>query len=229
MAGVIERTLPRISVNKLGEYMTATPSRRRLIIRDQRRPKGFLVPRYNEAQAAIVSYLTSQERDVAPLLAEIERLHSLAAESSWEAQRNISCAEALEAFLDLVDNLPSGVKLAPGPGRPPLLTYGEVLVSVRPELLAEGTNRQGESTIGAWKLYFSKTTPLSPEGGRFVATAVADFAERFLALTATADYRLCLAIDVFAGKIYTAPRARTRRRNDLAAACDEIARAWSTV
>ena len=38
------RKAPRISVNKLGEYMTATPLRRRRIIQDQKRPKAFISP-----------------------------------------------------------------------------------------------------------------------------------------------------------------------------------------
>lgn len=50
-----QRSEPRKSANKLGEYMTATPSRRRRIIKDQKRPKDFIVPRYTEAQAAIAA------------------------------------------------------------------------------------------------------------------------------------------------------------------------------
>ncbi len=37
------RDTPRISLNKLGEYMTASPSRRRSIVRDQKRPKDAIV------------------------------------------------------------------------------------------------------------------------------------------------------------------------------------------
>ena len=35
-----ERNDPRISVNKLGEYLVTGPSRRRRIVMDQKRPKG---------------------------------------------------------------------------------------------------------------------------------------------------------------------------------------------
>ena len=50
----IVRQAPRISVNKLGEYMTATPLRRRRIVLDQKRPKTFIFARYREPQDAIV-------------------------------------------------------------------------------------------------------------------------------------------------------------------------------
>lgn len=228
MAGIIERTLPRISVNKLGEYMTATPSRRNAIVRDQRRPKGFLVPRYNEAQSVIVSFLTSERRDPAAILRQIERLRSIATETDWELQRNTSCAEALEAFLEIADEFPPEQKLVAGPTRPPVLTYGEVSVSVRPELIVESKGRLEGRTVGAIKLYFSKTMPLSRESGAFVATALGEFTEQFLALSAKADYRLSRVVDIFARKLYGVPRSRIRRRNDLSAACEEIARAWNS-
>jgi hypothetical protein len=72
----IEREVPRISVNKLGEYMTATPLRRRRIIQDQKRPKDYIVPRYTEAQDAIVAYLSATARDDVRLLEAVDRLRS---------------------------------------------------------------------------------------------------------------------------------------------------------
>jgi hypothetical protein len=226
MAGIIERTLPRISVNKLGEYMTATPARRRSIVRDQRRPKGFLVPRYNEAHAAVIAYLTGAERDPAVVLREAQRLRAAPPDSAWQAQRNQLCGEALAAFLEAADLLPPA-RYVRGAPRPPLVNYGEVAVSVRPELVLRGADRRGAPTVGALKLYFSKTAPLTAEAGGFIAAAVADFAEQALALDAAVDPKLCLALDVFARRLYRASRQRAQRRQDLIAACDEIARAWT--
>jgi hypothetical protein len=42
------RETPRISVNKLAEYMVATPARRRGIIRDQKVKRDFIVARYQQ-------------------------------------------------------------------------------------------------------------------------------------------------------------------------------------
>lgn len=228
MAGIIERELPRISVNKLGEYMTATPSRRRQIVRDQQRPKGFLVPRYNDALAAVTNYLTAPQRDESVLVREMERLASAPSQSTWDEQRHASCRDAIEAFLDIADQLPREVELRPGSGRPPVVVYKDVSVSVRPELIAHGRDRDGNPTVGAIKFYFSKTGPLSKEAGGYIATALADFTDQFLALEAAPNYKHCLVVDVFARKIFTAPRSRARRRQDIAAACEEIGRAWPT-
>lgn len=60
------RPSPRISATKLGEYLTATASRRRKIVEDQKYPPPFQVARYTEAEKAIVEFLTTG-RDAARL------------------------------------------------------------------------------------------------------------------------------------------------------------------
>jgi len=51
------RPNPRISITKLAEYMVATPSRRRSILRDQRYPPAFKAAKFRAAYAAIADVL----------------------------------------------------------------------------------------------------------------------------------------------------------------------------
>ncbi len=51
--------LPKISVNKLAEFMTAKASRQRLILRDQKFPSDFKGMFYKEAAEAISSCIAS--------------------------------------------------------------------------------------------------------------------------------------------------------------------------
>lgn len=227
MATPLSRKAPRISVNKLGEYMTATPLRRRRIILDQQRPKTFIVPRYTEAQDAIAKYLVGGQQDEGVLHSEIERLSLAPSATEWEEQRKRLCVEALERFLDLAGSIDlSGQTATAGCNDQPRLQVGGLEVSVRPEVIVRGTNRSGLSAGGAIKLYFSKTIPLSHEGGEYVATLVHQFADTHIE-PGNADSRLCQVIDIFGGRLFTAPRASARRRRDVWAACEEIARAWN--
>jgi hypothetical protein len=222
----LSQKAPRISVNKLGEYMTATPLRRRRIIADQQRPKTFIVPRYTEAQDAITKYLVRGGHDAEVLTSEIERLSTAPSATEWEAQRKRLCAEALERFLIVADEIElSDQTLSAGGNDQPRLQVGGLEVSVRPEVLVRGTNRLGDEAGGALKLYFSKTIPLNQDGGEYVATLVHQFVDTHLT-PGHADPRLSRVIDVFGGRVFTAPRAVARRRRDLWAACEEIARAW---
>jgi hypothetical protein len=217
---------PRISVNKLGEYMTATPLRRLRIVADQQRPMTFIVPRYTEAQEAITKFLVREKHDTSLLASEIERLSAAPSATDWEAQRKRLCAEALARFLDVADQIDLHEQtLAPGGNDQPRLQVGGLEVSVRPEVIVRSTRRAREAASGALKLYFSKTLPLGQEGGEYVATLVHQFVDTHIA-PGHADPRLCRVIDVFGGRVFTAPRAVARRRRDLWAACEEIARAW---
>jgi hypothetical protein len=222
------RKAPRISVNKLGEYMTATPLRRRRIILDQQRPKAFIVPRYTEAQDAITKYLVRDQRDVGGILSEIQRLGLAPSATEWEAQRKRLCIEALERFLDVAEDIDlSGQTVIAGGNDQPRLQVGGLEVSVRPEVIVRGSSRSGDPACGALKLYFSKTIPLNLDGGEYVATLVHQFVDTHIE-PGKAEPRLCHVLDVFGGQVFTAPRAVARRRRDVWAACEEIARAWDT-
>jgi hypothetical protein len=228
MAIEVARKAPRISINKLGEYMTATPLRRRRIVLDQKRPKTFILPRYTEAQDAIVKHLVAGG-DVDILTAEIERLALAPSATQWEDQRKELCGEAMSRFLDIADHVDlGGMKAAVGGNDQPRLELAGLEVSVRPEVILRGRNPQGAPTAGAIKLYFSKTIPLSEQGGAYIAAAVHQFVETHIE-PGHADPRYCQVIDVFGGQVFRAPRALVRRRNDLVAACEEIVRAWETL
>ena len=223
----IEREVPRISANKLGEYMTATPSRRRRIIKDQKRPKDYIVPRYTQAQGAIVAYLTATSRNDARLSEAVDRLGSSPASSEWDEQRRSLCAEAIQSFLDLVDDLElDGLVLKAGNAEQPRLLIAGVEVSVRPELIVVQSGSRGAPAGGALKLYFSKVNPLGEESGAYVGTMVHQFINEYPTSEGPCDHRLCRVADVFAGRIHSAPRSYVRRRSDIRAACEEIARAW---
>jgi hypothetical protein len=229
MATDTTRRAPRISVNKLGEYMTATPLRRRRIVQDQKRPKGFILPRYNEAQDAITKYLADGKQDASLLLSEIERLNLAPSATEWESSRKRLACEAMQSFLEMADVIDlEGLRATQGGNDQPRLSIGGLEVSVRPEILLSGTDRHGRPTAGALKLYFSKTNPLTQDSADYISTTVHAFVEAHMQPT-YAEPRHCRVIDVLGQKVFTAPRASARRRSDLAAACEEIARAWELV
>ena len=49
------RETPRVSVNKLGQYLTATPANRKRIIHGQKNPPDPQYLRYPEAAQAMIS------------------------------------------------------------------------------------------------------------------------------------------------------------------------------
>lgn len=223
------REAPRVSLNALSEYLVASAAGRRRIIQEQKRPKPFQVAYYSEAEDAIARYLASDDRNLLDLQLNFKQLQKGGKSPDWELGRRDTGIEALEGFKKLVPELPlNGLEVRRGPQKSRYLEVSGVTVSVRPEaLLVQGTgdNRR----LGAVKLYFSKSKPLSEERGRYASTILHAYLETFYTKVGVPDYRICMVIDVFAGKIHTAPRTYKRKRQDVEAACLEINLLWSEV
>lgn len=223
------RKAPRISLTKLGEYMTAGAARRRSIVRDQKRPRAVIVARYNTARRAIVDHLAAGGVDNNALIDTIEDLEarSGANPSKWHAQDQLLSVEALDAFLEV--NLPlDRWAVRRCPGDPPKLQIGGVQISVRPDLLIRGHDRDGAPWFGAVKVHISKGFPLCEAAAQYTATMLHLWVEQHLATAdEPANHAACLVLDVFAQAVWTAPRSNQRRRADVAVACEEIALRWT--
>jgi len=68
---------PKISLNKLGEYLDATPSRRKRIIQDQQNPQAFKAVRYQDARECITEYISNEMLDDAGLLESAQKLRAV--------------------------------------------------------------------------------------------------------------------------------------------------------
>jgi len=98
-----------MSLALLGEYMVASFSRRRSILRESKYPKDFIVPRYDPAQKAAARYLAHGARDQEQLLNDINEMLTGSSGSRWFQIRERLCQQAtrfimaIEAQLELED------------------------------------------------------------------------------------------------------------------------------
>lgn len=220
------RETPRVSVNKLGQYLTASPARRKHIIHGQKNPPDPRYLRYTEAAAAIVDFLCNG-REESTLRYHQRRLLNAAPESDYDAHRLALCAEALQRFLVSANELALTHAVAsPAEAELPAMELAGVTISVRPEVVLRSVDRHGNMRSGVLKLYFSKHHPLDERSGQYIATVLQAHAEKHLQQLGPVDHRLVRVFDVFAGKVYVAPKARTRRLGDVTLACEEIAARW---
>lgn len=221
-----ERT-PRISINKLAEYMTASPTRQRRIVLQQKRPATFMLNWYDAAQQTITRFLTADEWDEEVIVSEIDRLYALPPANDYEETRNRTNAEALESFLSAYDCLAlDDVEVSAGSNDARKLEIEGVEVSVRPEFMLVGRQR-GSTVHGAIKLYLNKNLALTDQTAGYIGAALHRFTER--ATEATPTRRYCQVFDVFAGEVYPAPTATKTRFRDVQAACEQIRLLWEVV
>lgn len=223
------RTSPRISINQLAAYLTATPSQRRRILQVAKNPPTFRVNWYDPARSAIAVFVRGGMANENILTDESARLYSLPVSSDYDETRNRTNAEAIDAFLDCYDQIDTADSILEAPTSSTLQTIHNVDISIRPEFLISGRAR-GVDVCGGVKLYLSTSEPLTNQSAPYIAAALMQHIQSHHQPTGhVARHALCQVIDVCARTVHSAPRATTRRFTDIAAACQEIALIWPSV
>jgi len=225
----IVRTSPRISINKLGEYLTARPARRRAILHDQKFLPPYKAARYEHAKRAIVEYFM-KGFDATILEAHVSRLRLTSARSQHEQQNLQLSIEAILAFSATQDHLDlRNLTATAGRPNPAKLIMSGVRVSVCPELLLTRSGRKGRVTRGVVKLLFAKSRPVTPEAASYITTLLRQYCEQSLQFPYETALKDCVLVDVFRGRLHTPPRSHKLLLEDLKAACQEIAIVWDSI
>jgi hypothetical protein len=217
---------PRISVNKLGEYMTATPARRRQIVKDQKNRPAFKAARYRDARDAISSLIASGSAGEARARDFAEGLRRDPGGSDFAMQDRAHSAAAIDTFVEIrgamkIDDL---IAVSADARCSDAVEMAGVRVVARPDALL--LDPRSLAVVGCVKLHFSKSQPLDEKGGNYVATAMQTHLERNLSAPGLVLSSRCYVVDIATRRIHTAPKARKRRLGDLAAACEEIKDRW---
>jgi len=218
---------PRISVNKLGEYLVSPPLRRQGILERQKYPSALVAAHYEPARRIIIALLTGRLSRQLALLRVDAWTSATHFESDYARHRAHGCADAVMRFLALRPRLEfEGTEVHVPVAHDKLQLHG-VDVSIQPDVLLQGRDDRGRDVVGAIKLHFPKTHPLTPASAEYVATMLHVYLREVA--TVRAEPSLCVVVDVFSGTIVHAPRAYRRRLRDIGAACQEISMAWPRV
>jgi hypothetical protein len=224
------RNSPQMSLMLLGEYMSATFSRKRAILREAKYPKDFIVPQYDPVQKAASRYLAHGGGDRAQLTGDIDTLLTGSSKSRWFQMRDKLCQQAISCLLALESELKlEELDVTLGNDFRHRLTLAGVTVSIYPDILLRGIDSKGPFA-GALKFRYGKTKAVTDEWGAASATILHLFTEQHLAgEEVRAERRHCRVVDVFAGKPFVAPESFKRRRKDIEAACWNIKNIWDHV
>lgn len=218
---------PRISLNKLGEYLQATPTRRKSIVKDQKKPPGAgVVTRYGPVTVALREYFATGDKDF--LVERIAKLKQDQSGTEWQREDRQLSAQALERLLEMLDDVDlTGVKVIPFPSNAEsALLVSHVKVSVRPDFLVVQEKAE-DVVVGALKLSFNKQNPLDKLGCEYVAIVLA----RFIASTfpkAQVNLKRCVSIATPLKIVAAAPKSYKLKSEAIDAACEEIAARWKT-
>jgi len=229
------RPNPQVSANQMAEYLFATPTRRKSIIREARFPKTATVALYDHAREGLVKFLADDTRSLRHLAAvadAMEKRHDRAGASEWTKRDSKLSIEALDTFQRAYNKYGlAKVECRAATGRQPLLDMWPTKVSVHLDVIAR-IHGPGRDKIGGAVLIFSKGEASSSariERSRIVAGLIYTFCTRFMAAQGEPDPSLCLSVDVLNGASHRPPGTFARRLKNVEDACDEIAALWRTI
>jgi hypothetical protein len=221
---------PRISVNKLCEFMTAKAARQRQILRDQKYPTDFKGIYYKEATQAIAVSVASNLENLTPVESAIKILGQLTPDKIGTQRRIAANLDALESFqlmLDAIDLKGADTRL--GDQSPPRLTIHGVEISVRPEVVLTAIGKSNAPLVGALKLHFPRTFSLTEDSAGYVSAILQEWCKHHLADEGAVNGSMCPVIDVGSQTVYPGVKATTARMKDVEAICQNIAALWPTI
>jgi len=222
---------PRISINKLGEYLT-TPkaSRRERILHDAKFPPTFQVIRYDPTRHVIQRFLSGKIGSIGALNEAIGEYALTHTKDDFEARMKKSNLEAMVLFAEMAPKLDFGdVKVTIGVHAPPRRDIEGVSVSIRPDLhLTANGGSNAPTRRGAIKLNISKGAVHGKDAADYVGTLLRTYIEEGCE-PGECEPQRCFSLDIFGGKLVASPKAVVNRWKDIEAGCAEIARQWSSI
>jgi hypothetical protein len=220
---------PRISVNKLAEYMVSKAARQRKLLKDRKYPDpDFQMGMYHrEASEAVARYLVSDQLSTDPLDTQIAIIKQQSPGAIGTQRRLNSNIEAMERFLEMLDDFSFGdASASHGTHAPPKLTFHGVAISVRPEIILRGAVK-GKPAVGGVKLHFSKGFEMTNETAGYVSAAVQEYCTRHVVAEGEVlNPAYCQVFDIGCGKVFPGVKSTKARLKDIEDTCRNIADIW---
>ena len=224
---------PALSVNKVAEYIDSKGARQRALLKQRKYPdEDFTLGMYHrEAAEAVSSYIAGGMEDTTILTKQIHSLNQVTGPKLGTLRRASSNVNAIENFLEMLDNVNLGsMEPSLGAHSVPKLTYHNVEISVRPDIIIRGKSASGKSTIGAWKLNFSLGSPFNEDMSGHVSALIQEYLRLHLAEDNEIVSALhCQVLDVATKRLFPGVKAITNRMKDIAAECQNIAALWPSI
>lgn len=220
------RKNPRISVNKLAEYLEADSTRRRKIVQDAKTPQDFIVARYKEARVAIKDFLVSKNDKT--LYDTIADLKSTKPTSDFIANDIMASIKSLKHATNIELSILNGCEISDYDGYNECIKIAGVEISVNPDLVVK--KKVGSAIyVGAIKLHLPMAS-LSIESQRIVAVMLNSYVESNIAVSPEVqNTKLSISLDVFQERFECCPSSFKTRMKKIEAACEEIALRWDSI
>jgi hypothetical protein len=224
---------PRLTANQLSEYLKASPTRRKQIIKGAKFPKAAIVAQYKIARDSLSKFICDSARDHTILVSAHEKLLEREAKTNatdWVKDDSRRSIEAIQAFQKNANAM--GIQKLDCKSiatSQPNLQIAGVDISVTLDATTHRLNK-GEDMVGGVIFLFSKaddaTAKARQERCKIAAVLALLFTQKHLLYSGKADHKLCYSIDVLAGRAHQAPATYKTILDHINDSCEEVALRW---
>jgi len=226
-----------MSASQIAEYLYATSTRRKRIIREARFPKNSVSALYNGARDGLVDFLNDGSRSLSHLTDatdHLEKREKRPDATDWLRRDSRSSIEALDAFIKAYNKLGfSKFDCFRVVGKQPHLDpWKTTRISVNLDVTIRKPTQGNHGLVGGAIFLFSKgeaSTKARVDRCKVIAGLIYTFCGHHLKEMGDADPSLCLAVDVFARASHRPPGTFAAKLKNVEDACEEIASRWKTI
>lgn len=218
-----------ISINQLVDFSKGSESKKKRIIRDQKKPDKFKISWYQTPRASIKKCL-SNNGDRNYIIDGLERLKNKITDPDKprQLQNKSASIKAMQSFLRV--EIPKILKnhkltLIKKPKTKSFFVDGvEILVS--PDLIFT-MEYKGKVYMGGMKIHLSKGNIFEPRESKIVAAVIQSYLESI-----SKEYKaevlpeLCMSLDVFDERIVSSPVEVEKYLDKIKFICNEVKRYW---
>lgn len=221
---------PRVTARYLAEYMAATETSRRTLIRNCKYQAISRVVQHKDAKTAIGKFFRSGKDDLESLTARAAQLRNMLVENEFEQHVADHNADYIDRFVTVQSKLSlPNAELLP-PGNCPSITINGVKVTVELQFRLQRVTRTNKVRIGAGTLRYRKGKNLIEAIGEWQSAFIFGYLQETSPdEAAEPERKLCLTVDAHAGIAYGAPGNALQRYHQMESACATIAERWANI
>jgi hypothetical protein len=218
----------KISINQLADFSTATESRKKSILKQQKKPNPFLIPWYQLAKSKMKKSIVAKG-DLEPIDLGIEELNSRKPKSNRQVIDRQVSIEALRLFKEV--QLPQMLKDFPyeivKKGKIKSIYINGVEVIISPDVIYR-VRINGQKFLGGVKLHVAKGNIFDNKQLRYISTLIYQYLNEIIAEDDEEVLKeLCLSFDIFGQRVISAPHNIHNCLYDIREYCDEIKTLWN--
>ncbi|MEV8640333.1 hypothetical protein AB0V79_08345 [Mesorhizobium ciceri] len=220
---------PRLSDNKLADYMNASEQARRSILRSCKYQPKAAVIQHHDAKKMVAESMVNGKINHDMLTQKLGLYGGKITDTDFEAEVKQHNIDYVNCVLTMGCQPIKGTdfdrcKISKK------LDFNGTEISFFPDLLVARTNQKNNRKIGAINFRYSKSAKLPEKtAGYQSALMFGVFRDEPFEPEAMAERDLCQTLDCFNGKVYVAPTNAVYLYNEMKAACGAIAYQWPNI